>query len=110
MLRVSRRPKRRGLAIFLVPEVVIEIAAMAVPTRLALVNDTVDNRAPRRLRLRNPWRGRDKWWRWRVTLPHDAACKAGAFLVCHIPVACCLGTAPSVGGFGDLPAHLVRNM
>jgi hypothetical protein len=57
---VSRRPKRRGLAIFLVPEVVIEIAAMAVPTRLALVSDTVDNRAPRRLRLRNLWRGCDK--------------------------------------------------
>ena len=60
--RVSRRPKRRGLAIFLVPEVVIENTAMAVPTRLALVSDTVDNRAPRRLRLRNPWRGYDKWW------------------------------------------------
>ena len=61
-LRVSRRPKRRGLAIFLVPEVVIEIAAMAVPTRLALVSDTVDNRAPRRLRLRDPWHGCEKWW------------------------------------------------
>ena len=36
-LRVSRRPKRRGLAIFLVPEVMIERTAMAVPTRLALV-------------------------------------------------------------------------
>ena len=22
-----------------------------------------------------------KWWRWRVTLPHETACKAGAFLV-----------------------------
>ena len=50
------------ISVFLVPEVVIEIAAMAVPTRLALVSDTVDNRAPRRLRLRNPWRGCDKWW------------------------------------------------
>ena len=37
-----------------------EIAAMAVPTRLALVSDTVDNRAPRRLRLRNPWCWCDK--------------------------------------------------
>ena len=61
-LRVSRRPKRRGLAIFLVPEVVIEIAAMAVPVGLAPASNTVDNRAPRRLRLRNPWRGCDKWW------------------------------------------------
>ena len=26
-----------------------------------------------------------KWWRWRVTLPHETACKAGAFLVGHIP-------------------------
>ena len=25
------------------------------------------------------------WWRWRVTLPHKTACKAGAFLVGHIP-------------------------
>ena len=50
------------ISVFLVPEVVIENAAMAVPTRLALVNDTVDNRAPRRLRLRNPWRVCEKWW------------------------------------------------
>ena len=59
----------------------MEIAAMAVPTRLALVSDTVDNRAPRRLRLRNPWRGCDKWWELVVMLPHETACKAGAFLV-----------------------------
>ena len=58
--RVSRRPKRRGLAIFLVPEVVIENTAMAVPVGLAPASNTVDNRAPRRLRLRNPWRGCDK--------------------------------------------------
>ena len=49
------------ISVFLVPEVVIENAAMAVPTRLALVNDTVDNRAPRRLRLRNPG-AVNKWW------------------------------------------------
>ena len=53
---VSRSQAAR-IAVFLVPEVVIKNAAMAAPTRLALVNDTVDNRAPRRLRLRNPWRG-----------------------------------------------------
>ena len=46
-----------------------------------------------------------KWWRWRVTLPHSPACKAGAFLVCHIPVACRPGAAPDLGGFGDLPAQ-----
>ena len=45
------------------------------------------------------------WWRWRVTLPHNAACKAGAFLVCHIPVACRPGAAPDLGGFGDLPVQ-----
>ena len=50
------------ISVFLVPEVVIEITAMAVPAGLAPASDTVDNRAPRRLRLRNPWLGCDKWW------------------------------------------------
>jgi hypothetical protein len=42
--RIGYLPRARGKGLKL---------AMAVPTRLALVNDTVDNRAPRRLRLRN---------------------------------------------------------
>ena len=40
-------------------------------------------------------------------LPHKTACKAGAFLVGHIPkisaVPCRPGAAPGLGGFGDLP-------
>ena len=56
---------------------------------------------------------RAQHWRWRVTLPHDTACKAGAFLVephphmrtaLHSSAAPCRpGAAPGLGGFGDLP-------
>ena len=42
-------------------------------------------------------------------LPHKTACKAGAFLVGHIPkisaVPCRPGAAPGLGGFGDLPVQ-----
>ena len=27
-----------------------------------------------------------KWWSRRVTLPHELACRASAFLVCHDPI------------------------
>ena len=54
------------ISVFLVPEVLRTAAfllfkilptAGAVPAGPAPASDTVDNRAPRRLRLRNPWRG-----------------------------------------------------
>jgi hypothetical protein len=35
-------------------------------------------------------------------LPHETACKAGAFLVGHIPETSCPGAAPDLSGFGDL--------
>jgi hypothetical protein len=68
--RVSRRPKRRGFSVFLVPEVNL---AVAVPAGLAPAIDTVDNRAPRRLRLRNPWPGYGEWWELVVMLHRSAS-------------------------------------
>ncbi len=58
------------ISVFLVPEVIL---AMAVPAGLAPASDTVDNRAPRRLRLRNPWRGLNKWWELVVMLHVSAS-------------------------------------
>src|SRR5437867_11944683 len=46
------------------------------------------------------------WWsRW-VTLPHQPACRAGAFLVCHDPIlASRPGAAPGRLSFGDSAAQ-----
>src|SRR5258708_37327043 len=47
-------------------------------------------------------------------LPHETACKAGAFVVEPHPQevisASCPGAAPGVSDFGDLSAQLVRNL
>ena len=47
-----------------------------------------------------------KWWSRRVTLPHELACRANAFFVCHDPVkvAGCLRAARSRLSFGDSAA------
>ena len=47
-------------------------------------------------------------------LPHETACKAGAFLVephpQEVSSASCPGAAPGLSDFGDLSAQLVRNL
>lgn len=35
--------------------------------------------------LRGPHAAGEGWWSRRVTLPHELACRASAFLVCHDP-------------------------
>src|SRR5512133_3664561 len=49
-----------------------------------------------------------KWWSRRVTLPHELACRASAFLVCHDPIenlASRPGAAPGRLSFGNSAAR-----